>query len=513
MLRTSLPAVLAMLCLSGCGGGGLQPTVPAPPASALRAQEPQSSADHTVAVVPGWNSVGFEDRVLTAVSPGSSAVGVATWNGTSYDLGGLTTAELNAGEGTRRGTWVFSTGSGSFTYSGTNDSAAAPITLRAGWNLIAFPGITNVPGASLTVMRDGQTVSLGSVLLPQFTEIQPTNQYVTVDVSAGGSVRSGRAYWVFSSASCTLTAGGPSASPTPVASPPPPAASPLNGAGVTFTSQNAGTASAFAGVAYYNAASQHIVVGSNGTLLTSPNGSQWTRRNSGTTRSFLGVAADSSVCVAVGQQDTIRTSVDGVTWTARSTGESDSAHLYCAASNGNVLVIAGEEGRIFSSFDRGVTWTRRASAGATQILNGAAYGKNLFVVVGFRDPVTRMATLLTSPDGVTWTSRPTVNGSLLDVTFGNDQFVASGVLGDVFTSPDGITWTPRTSGSTQALLGVTYGAGLYLITCFDGTVLTSPDGVAWTLRTTPVARELLGAAYGGGRFVLAGAGSALLTSP
>jgi len=42
-----------------------------------------------------------------------------------------------------------------------------------------------------------------------------------------------------------------------------------------------------------------------------------------------------------------------------------------------------------------------------------------------------------------------------DVTFGNSTFVTIGDSGTILTSSDGITWTSRTSGTTERLFGVT----------------------------------------------------------
>ena len=69
-------------------------------------------------------------------------------------------------------------------------------------------------------------------------------------------------------------------------------------------------------------------------------------------------------------------------------------------------------------------------------------------------------TLLTSQDGITWTSR--TSGTRLDlcgVTYANSTFVAVGRSGTILTSSDGTSWTSRTSGTTQWLYGVSYGKG------------------------------------------------------
>jgi len=74
----------------------------------------------------------------------------------------------------------------------------------------------------------------------------------------------------------------------------------------------------------------------------------------------------------------------------------------------------------------GIHWTRRSAS-----LLGVVHGRNTFVAVG------RWGTILTSPDGASWTPRTTLgmDGSLFAVTYGNGTFVAVGEYGTILTSP------------------------------------------------------------------------------
>lgn len=114
------------------------------------------------------------------------------------------------GGGTRRGFWVFANAPTTIGYSAT-DPTAVETELHSGWNLVAFPAPSPVAGSSLVTRSNGSVVPLGSVLLPQFTEIQPDRSYRPVDVSAGGSLTPGRAYWVFAASPVTLSYGASSA--------------------------------------------------------------------------------------------------------------------------------------------------------------------------------------------------------------------------------------------------------------------------------------------------------------
>jgi hypothetical protein len=91
---------------------------------------------------------------------------------------------------------------------------------------------------------------------------------------------------------------------------------------------------------------------------------------------------------------------------------------------------------------------------------------------------------MTSPDGITWTSRTSAaDNSWRSVTYGNGLFVAvssSGSGNRVMTSPDGITWTSRTSAAEHGWYGVTYGNGLFVAVSVSGggnRVMTSPSTI------------------------------------
>ena len=127
----------------------------------------------------------------------------------------------------------------------------------------------------------------------------------------------------------------------------------------------------------------------------------------------------------------------------------------------------------------------------------------------YSSPYQMLATnsVMTSPDGITWTSPDCRRSKLLglSVTYGNGLFVAVSSDGTnrVMTSPDGITWTARTAAAGNTWRSVTYGNGLFVAVSQDGTnrVMTSPDGITWTTRTAAQANTWLGVTYGNGLFV------------
>ena len=50
--------------------------------------------------------------------------------------------------------------------------------------------------------------------------------------------------------------------------------------------------------------------------------------------------------------------------------------------------------------------------------------------------------------------------------------MAAGYNGTILTSPDGVTWTSRSSGTTLYLSAITYGAGQFVVVGYRGVILT-----------------------------------------
>jgi len=180
--------------------------------------------------------------------------------------------------------------------------------------------------------------------------------------------------------------------------------------------------------------------------------------------------------------------------------------LYGAAYGNSTYVAVGALGTILTSPD-GLTWTNVPSITYFQLSN-VTFGNNTFVAVGTG------GTILTSADGLSWQSRTSdTTWNLQDVTFSNSTFVAIGSGGTILTSPDGITWTSRTSGTMNDLIKITYGNSIFVAVGSAGTILTSADGATWTSRASTTTVDLGGVAFGNGVFVIVqNAGNTILTS-
>jgi hypothetical protein len=116
-----------------------------------------------------------------------------------------------------------------------------------------------------------------------------------------------------------------------------------------------------------------------------------------------------------------------------------------------------------------------------------ASGPNIFVAIS------TSGVILTSPDGITWTSRTSGTTETLNkVRFLNGFFIILGNNGVILTSPDAVTWTLRTSGTTVQLNDVAYSPPkqLYCVVGQSGQIRTSPDLITWTQRTAPASHSL-----------------------
>ena len=120
-----------------------------------------------------------------------------------------------------------------------------------------------------------------------------------------------------------------------------------------------------------------------------------------------------------------------------------------------------------------------------------------------------------SDKGLSWDNRTSGNGNtsrLWEVLYTSGKYVAVGNGGIIITSDDGITWDNRTSGVTKVLRGVAYGNSKYVTVGFDGTVLTSSDSISWTQQSSPTTEDFFGLNYINNKFVGVGDNGLIITS-
>lgn len=213
-----------------------------------------------------------------------------------------------------------------------------------------------------------------------------------------------------------------------------------------------------------------VLLGENGGILTSPDGSDWTFR---TQRAAGPIYNTDNDDVAYFQNQFVvinyyglKTSKDGVDW--------------------DYIFRHGIPGRysMVNTDDR---------------LMGVGYSGQIWMTTNLVD--------------FDWSAGPDTNSrDLYALIHAGGLYVTVGVEGRIYTSPDMETWTQRTSGVTVSLRGVAYGNGMFVVVGSSGTILTSPDGVTWTKRTISTSNTLSAVGFGGGRFVALGYGRRLTSS-
>ena len=250
--------------------------------------------------------------------------------------------------------------------------------------------------------------------------------------------------------------------------------------GLNWTTRRVPTNANLYGIDFANG--QYVLVGGSAGLFTSSDLALWTPRQPGgivpldNTNPLSGLARGAGryvvTTIATVPTGVTLVSTDGVTWTQGNLGAAENASS-ASFLNGQFLATTNS-GKIFRSAD-GLTWTAATTPVTTQLLR-ITFGAGRYVAVGVS------GVILTSTDGAVWAAAASgLTTNLFGVDFLNNQFVAGGDAGRILTSPDGLTWTARTTTYTGGIRRFAYGAGLYVAACQGGRqILTSPDGVAWT---------------------------------
>ncbi len=273
--------------------------------------------------------------------------------------------------------------------------------------------------------------------------------------------------------------------------------------GVTWTPSASASSQTQRGVVYGRG--MFVAAGSGGSLMTLQAGSStWQALNSPTTQTLRGIAFNGSLFNAVGDSGTIVTSYDGISWTTGLTGVP--GELWGVAGGMGRLLACGAEGLVLSSPD-GITWSNLVTPSTDVDLYGTACGRDRFVLVG---SLGRIYTWSETEGFVPRTSGTANN--LFCVTWANGIFVAGGLEGTLLTSPDGITWTAIASPAWHVVRALVYGNGKW-IASGAGTVAVSSDTMNWTLESVGLLHFQTGAAFGNGIFVLPGHAGRVISSP
>lgn len=195
---------------------------------------------------------------------------------------------------------------------------------------------------------------------------------------------------------------------------------------------------------------QYVVVREKGSIMTSPNGIDWTKRDSPTKENLLGVFWDGRQYLAGGDGGTILSSPDGIQWTICNSGGNVS--IYCFSYSGARYIAVGNDG-IFTSGDA-ITWTALTNAPNIPF-TACTWTGNEFLACGLG--LDRYPTIYTSVDGDDWTLRnDTITASLRAAITVNGTVYVSGDSVIAKSVDGGATWTNtfKNSGGNNLFMGL-----------------------------------------------------------
>jgi photosystem II stability/assembly factor-like uncharacterized protein len=285
-------------------------------------------------------------------------------------------------------------------------------------------------------------------------------------------------------------------------------------------------------------------VTSQGNLMTSTNGLNWSSQAIDSGVWLVSIAYGNGTWVVVGDKGTILWSSDLKTWVHSVSPTTTKLNgvlfvpVFPSLPNGNLFIAVGDAGTILSSPDA-QNWTSQPS-GVAGFLHGITYNSfdGPIVICGQNGVLLRGAAngtvfqKITSPTtqnleavvnySYNWQYEQTPVQERVTVAVGANEaavlhsvLVQFGEMGNEFFS-NGVT-----PGTTATLRGLAYGSGSLVAAGEQGTILTSSDdGATWTQRfsgdspSTVTAATLLSATYSEPlqRFVITGTGGTILVS-
>jgi hypothetical protein len=253
-----------------------------------------------------------------------------------------------------------------------------------------------------------------------------------------------------------------------------------------------------------------FVVTHDDSVLISTDGADWSEHLVATNASLVNVAFLNGNFIALGNG--LYISSDGISW-SETAPISGTAVTY----GRGLYVVAGST--IHTSPDL-TTWTE-SDLGHDYL--DVAYGLGTFVAVGYRlgnssAGEVSLAEVAWSRDGRRWNhvygNSPAGPRPLGGVTYANGTFIGVGGMPaqqstpsyeTIVTSPDGLEWTTQVDEPGPLLTGVTYGNGLFV--AVGDRILSSANGFAWTASAdapAPVSGRHNGITYGHRTFLTAG---------
>lgn len=268
--------------------------------------------------------------------------------------------------------------------------------------------------------------------------------------------------------------------------------------GYNWTLQSSGVFPHLSAVAY--AAGEYAAVGDGGIILVSSNLASWTQMPSVTGNSLHSIAGDSNWStdgrpqfIAVGDSGTAVKCLNGTNWSAISSQTTN--NLYSISETSSEYIAVGNAGTVSIYSVGSFQPVSPASVKTTNDLYGVVLtGGGVVVAVGDLNPpnYSSNSVLRSIANGrsAAWALLPVPN-----LWFPSSEFILHGVA----TGSNGFVAVGET--------------GYTLEYNYPGVVVTSPTGLQWSELPSPTSENrLYGCAYGNGLYVLVGDAGAIMVS-
>ncbi|MES3036759.1 MAG: hypothetical protein V4736_02540 [Bdellovibrionota bacterium] len=256
---------------------------------------------------------------------------------------------------------------------------------------------------------------------------------------------------------------------------------------------------------------------------TSPDGLAWTQRTLPVSAKWNSIQAKGSVFALIGNDTRTLVSSDGISWTQGTMCSVDvnpawdricwNGTVFCATTNGtyNSLITSPD----------GITYTSRTIPYSGKIYTKVA-AINGVICIASPNGGPGVLVIRSTDNGVTWAdvTPPLTNPWNLEAANGN-FFLFSNSAGTAtqgYKSTDGLTWTEITLAAHASPWhgGIAWNGTVYCVVHGYSDVsnlgMTSPDGTTWTLRTLPASVRYSDIAWNGTVFAAIAYNSAVAAS-
>lgn len=243
---------------------------------------------------------------------------------------------------------------------------------------------------------------------------------------------------------------------------------------------------------------RYVAVG-NGAVWTSTDGEVWSLTTGPTVEEPSAITWANGTFVVVGARGELLTSRDGTSWTRVAVTTND---LKAVIHDGNRFAAVGERATLISS--NAVHW--EVIPTDLTYVGAVGFGNGTYLVSGsYYSPLQR------STNGLNW--EVITNGpSLGALAYGNGRFV--GVTStDAWISSDGLQWSSNTIAAEAGYTSIIFAKGMFVAFGWDDAFATSTNGQDWVIHRTRAQGYFPGQpAYANGAFWMVGEHEAIIRS-